>query len=130
VSITSKRKKLALRRRNVEEELNKASAKYKELEKELEEACEAEDFESAERISNSLASMKNDKNQLHLDLRSLSWTMNPWRLTCRMCLICTSLLRRKLDPFSNCLLRYKALFLVAFNLLSKVLIFHHYYHIF
>jgi UvrB/uvrC motif len=70
ISITAKRKKLTLRRRNVEEELNKASAKYKELERELEEACEAEDFESAERISNSLASMENEKNQLHLDLRS------------------------------------------------------------
>lgn len=70
VSITAKRKELALKRRNVEEELTKASAKYKELEKELEEACEAEDFERAERISNSLASVENDKNQLLLDLRS------------------------------------------------------------
>ncbi|KAF3331227.1 myosin heavy chain, non-muscle [Carex littledalei] len=70
VSIMAKRKELALRRRNVGEELNMASAKYKELESELEEACEAEDFERAERISNSLASVENEKNQLLLDLRS------------------------------------------------------------
>lgn len=70
VSITAKRKELALKKRNIEEELTKASVKYKELERELEEACEAEDFERAERISNSLASVENDKNQLLLDLRS------------------------------------------------------------
>lgn len=70
VSIMAKRKELALRRRNVGEELKMASAKYKELESELEEACEAEDFERAERISNSLASVENEKNQLLLDLRS------------------------------------------------------------
>ncbi|KAJ1702570.1 hypothetical protein LUZ63_002349 [Rhynchospora breviuscula] len=70
VSVMAKRKELALRRRNVGEELNKASAKHKELERELEEACEAEDFERAERISNSLASVENDKNQLLIDLRS------------------------------------------------------------
>ncbi|KAJ4811243.1 Myosin-8 [Rhynchospora pubera] len=70
VSVMAKRKELALRRRNVGEELNKASAKHNELERELEEACEAEDFERAERISNSLASVENDKNLLLIDLRS------------------------------------------------------------
>ncbi|KAJ3707345.1 hypothetical protein LUZ61_011050 [Rhynchospora tenuis] len=70
VSVMAKRKELALRRRNVGEELNKALVKHNELERELEEACEAEDFERAERISNSMASVENDKNQLLVDLRS------------------------------------------------------------
>lgn len=69
-SVMAKRKELAARRRKVGEELNKALDRHKELERELEAACEAEDFESAEKISNSLVSVEDDKNQLLLDLRS------------------------------------------------------------
>ncbi|CAK9183430.1 unnamed protein product [Ilex paraguariensis] len=60
-SVSSARKVSIRRRRKAAENLTMASAKYKELEKELEEACEAEDFEAAERVSESLASAEKEK---------------------------------------------------------------------
>ncbi|KAF9601722.1 hypothetical protein IFM89_022709 [Coptis chinensis] len=49
VSVSATRKELAKKRRKAVESVSLASLKYKELERELEEACEAEDFEKAER---------------------------------------------------------------------------------
>ncbi|KAJ3677688.1 hypothetical protein LUZ60_003412 [Juncus effusus] len=69
-AVTRKRKELGSKGRKVREEVKEASARYAELERELEEACESEDFERAERISDSLAAVERDKNQLLLDLRS------------------------------------------------------------
>lgn len=58
------RKDSIRRRRKVAEKLSQASAKHRELEKELEEACETEDFEKAERVSESLSSAEEDREAL------------------------------------------------------------------
>ncbi|XP_072978510.1 uncharacterized protein [Typha angustifolia] len=68
-SVTAERKELGRRRRKVAEDVNSASARYKELERELEEACEAEDFDKAERVSESLAAVEKDKDNLLAVLR-------------------------------------------------------------
>lgn len=68
-SVSAARKDSRRRRRMAAETLNIASTRYRELEKELEEACEAEDFETAERVSESLASAEKDKERLAVDLR-------------------------------------------------------------
>ncbi|OVA16086.1 UVR domain [Macleaya cordata] len=60
-SASAKRKESAKKRRKAVENVNLSSIKYKELEKELEEACEAEDFERAERLSESLALVEKEK---------------------------------------------------------------------
>lgn len=64
VLLASQRKQLGRRRRKAAESVNSVSQKYKELEKELEEACEAEDFERAERVSESLAATEKEKDIL------------------------------------------------------------------
>ena len=53
------------------ESVNSASEKYKELERELELACEAEDFERAERVSESLAEKDKEKDGLLSGLRDV-----------------------------------------------------------
>lgn len=68
-SVSAARKDSRRRRRIAAETLDIASTRYRELEKELEEACEAEDFETAERVSESLASAEKDKERLAIDLR-------------------------------------------------------------
>ncbi|XAR61484.1 hypothetical protein NMG60_11015925 [Bertholletia excelsa] len=68
-SVTVERKDSIRRRRKASEALDFASTRYRELEKNLEEACEAEDFETAERVSESLASAEKDKERLSIDLR-------------------------------------------------------------
>lgn len=63
-SLSAQRKQLGRRRRKAVESVNSVSQRYKELEKELEEACEAEDFERAERVSESLAATEKEKDAL------------------------------------------------------------------
>ncbi|EOA22600.1 hypothetical protein CARUB_v10003267mg [Capsella rubella] len=60
-SVTSARKNAIRKRRQASENLRLASTKHEELEKQLEEAIEAEDFEAAERISESLAAKERDR---------------------------------------------------------------------
>ncbi|KAF5201940.1 neurofilament light protein [Thalictrum thalictroides] len=68
-SVSAMRKELARKRRKAAECVNSASFKYKELEKELEEACEAEDFEKAEKVSESLAAAEKEKESFMNELR-------------------------------------------------------------
>lgn len=68
-SISATRKETTKRRRKAAENVNLASIKYRELEKELEEACEAEDFEMAERLSESLAASEKEKEKFVSALR-------------------------------------------------------------
>ncbi|KAK9159301.1 hypothetical protein Scep_005875 [Stephania cephalantha] len=52
VSEVSKlRKEVARKRRKAAENVNLSAVKYRELKEKLEEACEAEDFERADRVS-------------------------------------------------------------------------------
>lgn len=67
--LSAKRKRLGRRRRKAVEDVNAVAEKYKELERELEEACEAEDFERAERVSESLAEEEKEKDRLLGELR-------------------------------------------------------------
>ncbi|XP_047094145.1 myosin heavy chain, non-muscle-like [Lolium rigidum] len=68
-AVAAKRRQLAGRQRKVAEDVASAASKHKDLERELEEACEAEDFERAERISDSLAALETDKDRLLTALR-------------------------------------------------------------
>ncbi|KAI3734538.1 hypothetical protein L6452_14009 [Arctium lappa] len=68
-AVSAKRKEFIRKRRKAEEELNLVSAKHKEMEKELEEAVESEDFETAERVSDSLAAAERNKELLSIALR-------------------------------------------------------------
>lgn len=68
-SVSAVRKDSIRRRRKVADNLNQASAKYNELEKQLEEACEAEDFEKAERVSERLSSAERERESMALTLR-------------------------------------------------------------
>ncbi|KAF7101028.1 hypothetical protein CFC21_102429 [Triticum aestivum] len=68
-AVAAKRRQLAGRQRKVAEDVGSAASKHKDLERELEEACEAEDFERAERISDSLAALEKDKDRLLTALR-------------------------------------------------------------
>ncbi|KAL6858979.1 hypothetical protein ACP4OV_017981 [Aristida adscensionis] len=68
-AVAARRRQLAGRRRKVAEEVSSAASRHKDLEKELEEACEAEDFEKAERISDSLAALEKEKDRLLTALR-------------------------------------------------------------
>ncbi|KAD2393301.1 hypothetical protein E3N88_40278 [Mikania micrantha] len=68
-SLSAKRKEIIQKRRKAAVELNLASAKHKEMEKELEEAVESEDFETAERVSDGLASAEKNKELLLIALR-------------------------------------------------------------
>ena len=68
-SVSQMRKECIRRRRKAAEDLSLASTKYRELERQLEEACEAEDFETADRLSDSLASADSEKEMLAVALR-------------------------------------------------------------
>ncbi|KAM3189682.1 hypothetical protein ACQJBY_068145 [Aegilops geniculata] len=68
-AVAAKRRQLAGRQRKVAEDVGSVASKHKDLERELEEACEAEDFERAERISDSLAALEKDKDRLLTALR-------------------------------------------------------------
>ncbi|KAJ6336517.1 hypothetical protein OIU78_013000 [Salix suchowensis] len=68
-SVSSARKDSISRRRKAAEDLNSASANHTHLEHQLEVACEAEDFETAERISDSLAAAEKEKQTLLLALK-------------------------------------------------------------
>ncbi|WZY91994.1 hypothetical protein YC2023_064323 [Brassica napus] len=68
-SVTSSRKNAIRKRRQASENLRLASKAHDELEKQLEEAIEAEDFDAAEKISESLAAAERDKLSLAALLR-------------------------------------------------------------
>ncbi|XP_057489945.1 uncharacterized protein LOC130775954 [Actinidia eriantha] len=68
-SVSAARKDSTSRRKKAADTLNLESSRYAQLEKELEEACEAEDFETADRVSESLASAEKDKICLAIGLR-------------------------------------------------------------
>lgn len=63
-SVSVSRKDAIARRRAAADHLNLASFEYANLEKQLEEACEAEDFDTAQRLSDSLAAAQNQKQAL------------------------------------------------------------------
>ncbi|XP_059634128.1 uncharacterized protein LOC132276627 [Cornus florida] len=67
--VTAARKDSTRRRRKAAENVILASTKHRELEKELEEACEAEEFETAERVSENLATAEKEKERLAIALR-------------------------------------------------------------
>uniref|UniRef100_A0ACD6AI34 Uncharacterized protein n=1 Tax=Avena sativa TaxID=4498 RepID=A0ACD6AI34_AVESA len=69
-AVAAKRRQLAGRQRKAAEDVGSAASKHKDLERELEEACEAEDFERAERISDSLAALEKEKDRLLTALRN------------------------------------------------------------
>ncbi|XP_013636753.1 PREDICTED: myosin-11 [Brassica oleracea var. oleracea] len=68
-SVTATRKNAIRKRRQASENLRLASKAHDELEKQLEEAIEAEDFDAAEKISESLADAERDKLSLMALLR-------------------------------------------------------------
>lgn len=63
-SVSAARKGFIARRRKAAEDLRSASITYADLERQLDEACEAEDFVAAERLSESLAAADKDKQSL------------------------------------------------------------------
>ncbi|GJX25531.1 UVR domain-containing protein [Tanacetum coccineum] len=69
VSVTHK--EFIKKKSKVVEELGVVSDKYKEIEKELEEAVETEDFERAERVSDGLASADRDRERLLVVVREV-----------------------------------------------------------
>ncbi|KAL6178848.1 hypothetical protein ACLB2K_050365 [Fragaria x ananassa] len=68
-AVSSARKDSIARRRAAADDLNVASVNYANLEKQLEEACEAEDFETAERLSDSLVAAQEKRQALLAALR-------------------------------------------------------------
>ncbi|KAL6183942.1 hypothetical protein ACLB2K_045352 [Fragaria x ananassa] len=68
-AVSSARKDSIARRRAAADDLNVASVNYASLEKQLEEACEAEDFETAERLSDSLVAAQEKRQALLAALR-------------------------------------------------------------
>uniref|UniRef100_A0A0D9X9R6 UVR domain-containing protein n=1 Tax=Leersia perrieri TaxID=77586 RepID=A0A0D9X9R6_9ORYZ len=68
-AVAARRRQLAGRRRKAAEDVGSAASRHKDLERELEEACEAEDFERAEKISDSLAALEKEKDRLLTALR-------------------------------------------------------------
>ncbi|RRT48036.1 hypothetical protein B296_00019710 [Ensete ventricosum] len=68
-SAYAERKELERSRRRAVESVNAASTKHRDLEKDLEVACEAEDFETAERVSENLMTVEEEKAKLLLSLR-------------------------------------------------------------
>ncbi|KAA3454334.1 myosin-11-like [Gossypium australe] len=69
VSVSAARKDSIRRRRKAADDLHLATIRHEELEKQLEDACEAEDFEAADRINESLAAADKDKQSLLAALR-------------------------------------------------------------
>ncbi|KAM1689804.1 hypothetical protein TB2_031067 [Malus domestica] len=68
-SISAARKESIAKRRAAADHLNLASVNEANLEKQLEEACEAEDFDTAQRLSDSLAAAQSQKQVLLAALR-------------------------------------------------------------
>ncbi|KAG9455529.1 hypothetical protein H6P81_000037 [Aristolochia fimbriata] len=68
-SVSGQKKEFAKKRRKAADKVNLASASYKQLEKELDESCEAEDFERAEKVSEKLAMAEKEKEALLNELR-------------------------------------------------------------
>lgn len=68
-SVSAASKDAVRRRRKAADDLNLASATHRDLELQLEKACEAEDFEAAERISDSLATVDKERQALHTILK-------------------------------------------------------------
>lgn len=68
-SISAARKDSIRRRRKVADDLHLATIRLEDLEKQLEDACEAEDFEAADRINESIAASDKDKQALLTALR-------------------------------------------------------------
>lgn len=68
-SASSARKDSIRNRRKTVENANLASLKHMELEKQLEEACEAEDFERAEKVSDDLSAAEKEKQAFANSLR-------------------------------------------------------------
>ncbi|KAI4299722.1 hypothetical protein L6164_033153 [Bauhinia variegata] len=60
-SVSAERKNAIRNRRQAYENVNRASLNHSELEMQLEEACEAEDFQRAERISENLSAAEKEK---------------------------------------------------------------------
>ncbi|KAI3418075.1 uncharacterized protein J3R85_013929 [Psidium guajava] len=69
-SLSAAKKDCVRQRRKAAENVTLASTKHKELEKSLGEACEAEDFEMAEKISESLAAAEKERQALVDALRA------------------------------------------------------------
>nr|XP_015879990.2 paramyosin [Ziziphus jujuba var. spinosa] len=68
-SVSSARKDFIAARRKAAHNLHLASVAYADLENQLNDACDAEDFEAAERLSDSLAAADKDKQSLIALLR-------------------------------------------------------------
>ncbi|XP_042449353.1 myosin-2 heavy chain-like [Zingiber officinale] len=68
-SAYAERKELERKRRMIVESVNTASSRHKDLESELEIACESEDFEKAEKVSNDIAAVEVEKDKLLLSLK-------------------------------------------------------------
>ncbi|GAV63562.1 hypothetical protein CFOL_v3_07080 [Cephalotus follicularis] len=68
-SVSGARKDSMARRRKAAEDVHVASLKLSHLEKQLDDACESEDFEAAETISQSLASAEKEKQASLVALR-------------------------------------------------------------
>ncbi|XP_009797518.2 COP1-interactive protein 1 [Nicotiana sylvestris] len=69
VSVSAMRKESIRRRRKAVDDFNGASSRHRELEQKLDEACEAEDFETAERVSENLALAEKEKDRLVILLK-------------------------------------------------------------
>ncbi|KAK3427396.1 hypothetical protein EUGRSUZ_F03636 [Eucalyptus grandis] len=69
-SLSAAKKDCVRKRRKAAENVTLASTKHKELEKSMEEACEAEDFEMAEKVSESLAAAEKERQALVDALRA------------------------------------------------------------
>lgn len=69
VSVSEARKDSIRRRRKAADDLEFASLRHSQLQKQLDEVCEAEDFEAAQRISDDLAAAENQKQSLLIALR-------------------------------------------------------------
>ncbi|XP_022753277.1 myosin-9-like [Durio zibethinus] len=115
-SISAARKDSIRRRRKAADDLHLATIKLGDLEKQLEDACEAEDFEAADRINESLAAADKDKKALLTALRDAEAQCNAIDskmlevLNCQIAVEeeCASLLHRfSEDAMSNADLVFK-----------------------
>lgn len=69
-AVSESRKEAIARSRRVAERLRGAAEAYAELERRLNEACESEDFETAERLSDSMAAADGERRSLMAALRA------------------------------------------------------------
>ncbi|XVF70161.1 hypothetical protein PTKIN_Ptkin11bG0139200 [Pterospermum kingtungense] len=115
-SISAARKDSIRRRRKVADDLHLATIRLGDLEMQLEDACEAEDFEAADRINESLAASDKDKQALLTSVRDAEAQCNAVdskmleALNCQISVEeeCASLLHRfSEDAMSNADLVFK-----------------------